>query len=136
MFINIILLARPLLFFFLFVNYPGETIYMQAGSVFHSTTILSVMSIALFLLFVLKKQNHFSKHNFTLGSRLNVNWYFFSLWSEISLVAISASLFCERTNQKETEYSDNEVDVNLRTRLSLKVFLLEWLEKVVIITLI
>ena len=51
----------------------------------------------------------------------------FGFVSETNLVTmISASFsFCERVNQKEIEYYENEVKVKLNTSFSLKLRLLE-----------
>ena len=50
---------------------------------------------------------------------------------------VSASfLFFKSANQKETEYYEYEVGVKLKTKFSLKLGLLELLEKVVYISLI
>ena len=39
---------------------------------------------------------------------------------------ISASfLFCERANQKETEYSENDFEIKLKTMFSLKLDIVE-----------
>ena len=63
---------------------------------------------------------------------------FFGLLSKTSLVnMVSASfLFFKSANQKETEYYEYEVGVKLKTKFSLKLGLLELLEKVVYISLI
>lgn len=56
---------------------------------------------------------------------------FFDLVNEINLVPVISAyfLFCGRANQKETKYSENGVKVKLKMTFSLKLCLLEWLEK-------
>ena len=81
---------------------------------------------------------HFRRHKSSVDPGWILTDVLFDFVSETNLVTIiSASfLFCKKVNQRETEYSGNEVEVKLSTRFSLKLRLLEKLEKVVNIFLI
>ena len=138
-----LLVARPLLSFFYFVNYPGQSTGKQTVCMFHSSIILSVMCMALFLLFdlnyicdIIKRKkwlssiSFLSKCNlstfqrsktFTLGSRLNINSYFFWLnkWNQPCSHDICFFFILWESESKETKYSENEVEVKLKIRLKL-----------------
>ena len=156
-----LLVARPLLSFFYFVNYPGQSTGKQTVCMFHSSIILSVMCMALFLLFdlnyicdIIKRKkwlssiSFLSKCNlstfqrsktFTLGSRLNINSYFFWLnkWNQPCSHDICFFFILWESESKETKLklkTENEVEVKLKIRV--KLGRLKWLGKIVNISLI